>query len=120
MSLHEGDIFLDHIAIAVSDLSNAQKIFEDIGLTFNKESEVVTEQSVVTSFARIGTETRLELLTPLNNQGPLKKFIDRNGPGIHHFCFKVNDLVKISGQLSKKGYNLIYDKPKKKDPNQLS
>ena len=113
MSLYNGNISLDHIAVAVEDLSSAQKIFGDIGLIFNKDNEVVPEESVITSFAPIGDEAKLELISPLNNEGPLKKFIDKNGPGIHHFCFKVDDITKLGEELLKKGYSLIYDKPRK-------
>ncbi len=112
MSLLDSDVLLDHIAIAVSDLDKSTQIFQDLGLSFNEKRETVHDQFVITSFAKIGERSHLELLMPLNNQGPIQKFIDKNGPGIHHICLKVNDITKTSNQLLKKGYTLIYDAPK--------
>ncbi|MBT6326426.1 MAG: methylmalonyl-CoA epimerase [Bdellovibrionales bacterium] len=119
MSLLDSDVLLDHIAIAVNDLDKSTQIFQDLGLSFGENREIVDDQSVITSFAKIGESSHLELLMPLNKQGPIQKFIDKNGPGIHHICFKVNDIMKTSNQLSKKGYTLIYDSPKKGANNKL-
>lgn len=105
------DCILDHVAIAVSDLDRAQKIYEDLGLKFSSEREVVESQKVTTAFAHIDTNAHLELVCPLNGEGPIQKFIDKNGEGIHHLCFKVPDVIKKSEEMAALGYKLIHEKP---------
>jgi len=102
---------LDHVAVAVKDLSNAQKIYSDLGLTFHDSLETIESEQVTVAFAQIDKNTKLELLQPLNNQGPIQKFIKNRGEGIHHLCFRVDDVVQKSQELKEKGYNLIYDDP---------
>jgi methylmalonyl-CoA/ethylmalonyl-CoA epimerase len=103
--------FLDHVAIAVSDLDKTQKIYEDLGFTFG-ERETVEDQKVITAFANVDTNAHLELLSPIGNEGPIQKFLDKNGPGIHHLCFRVEDIVKKSEELTSKGYRLLYEAPR--------
>lgn len=105
------DFFLDHVAIAVKNLDRSQKIYEDLGLKFNSKREVVESQSVTTAFAHVDEHAHLELLSPLNESGPIQKFIEKNGEGIHHMCFKVPDVVKKSEELKALGYTLIYPAP---------
>lgn len=105
------DIVLDHVAIAVKDLDKSQKVYQDIGFKFDEKREVVTSQSVTTAFAQIDQHAHIELLCPLNESGPIQKFIEKNGEGIHHLCFKVLDVKKKSEELKSLGYQLIYEAP---------
>ena len=105
------DCFLDHVAIAVKNLDSAQKIYEDLGLTFSGPREVVESQKVTTAFAHIDEHAHVELICPINNEGPVQKFIEKNGEGIHHLCFKVPDVKKKSEEMKALGYQLIYDQP---------
>ncbi len=105
------NLYLDHIAIAVSDLDSRIKVYEDLGFRFSEEREVVESQKVVTAFAHVDTNAHLELLMPLNNEGPIQKFIEKNGEGIHHLCFSVENVEQKSAELISKGYRLIYDSP---------
>ena len=105
------DCFLDHVAIAVSDLDRAQKVYEDLGLTFNPKREVVESQKVTTSFALINEMAHIELVCPLNKEGPIQKFIEKNGEGIHHLCFKVSDVLKKSEEMKALGHKLVYEDP---------
>lgn len=105
------DCYLDHVAIAVGDLDLAQKVWEDIGLTFNGKREIVKSQNVVTAFAQIDQNAHLELVSPVNNEGPIQKYIEKNGEGIHHICLKVGDVKNKTLELKKLGYKMIYDDP---------
>jgi methylmalonyl-CoA/ethylmalonyl-CoA epimerase len=105
------DCFLDHVAIAVKDLDISQKIYEDLGIKFNSSREIVSSQSVTTAFAHVDLHAHIELLCPLNEAGPIQKFIEKNGEGIHHLCFKVPDVIKKGEELKAKGYKLIYETP---------
>ena len=105
------DCFLDHVAIAVSNLDRAQKVYEDLGLSFEGGREVVESQKVTTAFAPIDQNAHLELLCPLNNEGPIQKFIEKKGEGIHHLCFKVPDVVKKCDEMKSAGYQFINEHP---------
>ncbi len=105
------DCYLDHVASAVSNLDRAQKVWEDLGLTFNTEREEVPSQKVTTAFAHIDEHAHIELVCPINGEGPIQKFIEKNGEGIHHMSFKVLDVEKKTEELKQLGYSMIYDKP---------
>lgn len=104
------DCYLDHVAIAVSNLDRAQKVWEDLGLTFNPEREVVPSQQVTTAFAHVDEHAHIELVCPINAEGPIQKFIEKNGEGIHHMSFKVPDVQKKTEELIASGYKMIYEK----------
>ncbi len=104
---------LDHVAVVVKDLDAAIQVYEDLGLDFGEKREVVPEQGVTTAFALIDEHAQLELLAPCGEAGPIHKFIDQKGEGIHHLCFRVSDIHQHSQELRAKGYRLIYDTPKK-------
>lgn len=104
------DCYLDHVAIAVSNLDRAQKIWEDLGLTFSGEREEVPSQNVTTAFAHVDEHAHIELVCPINEQGPIQKFIEKNGEGIHHMSFKVPDVQKKTEELIASGYKMIYEK----------
>lgn len=105
------DCFLDHIAVAVTDLDKAEKTYRDLGLTFVKREKVL-DQQVETSFANIDENAHLELLKPIDNQGPIQTFLDKKGPGIHHMCYRVPDVEKKSRELRDQGYTLLYETPR--------
>ena len=104
------DCYLDHVAIAVSNLDRAQKVWEDLGLTFTAEREEVPSQQVTTAFAHVDEHAHIELVCPINEQGPIQKFIEKNGEGIHHMSFKVPDVQKKTEELQGLGYKMIYEK----------
>ncbi len=108
------DTVLDHVAIAVSSLDNAKKVYEDLGLKFSLNIEVVESQKVKTLFAELGKDKsagHLELLGPIGNDGPIYNFIQKNGEGIHHLAFLVKDITQLSLDLKAKGYRLLYENP---------
>lgn len=102
------DCVLDHIAIAVRKISISQKIYEDLGLTFSMDREIVQEQKVMTAFAQIDENAHIELLEPIDETSAIHKFIETKGEGIHHLCFKVRDIKSKVEELTKKGYQFIY------------
>lgn len=106
-----GDCVLDHIAIAVNNLEESVKTYTALGLKFASEREVVESQMVKTAFASIDENAHIELLEPTNEKSSIQKFIDKKGPGIHHICFKVKDVVEKQKELSQKGFSFIYESP---------
>jgi methylmalonyl-CoA epimerase len=108
-----GDVVLDHVAIAVKDLDSAVQVWENLGLEFEDEREVVEEQGVVTAFAQIDANAHIELLCPHGDSGPIHKYIEKKGEGIHHLCFKVKDVAAKTKELQDKGFTLINPAPVK-------
>ncbi|PCJ46854.1 MAG: methylmalonyl-CoA epimerase [Moraxellaceae bacterium] len=104
-------IGLDHVAIAVPDLEKSIKRFaEDFGLDF-KGSETVEDAKTQTAFFPI-SGTQIELVHPLNGEGPVQKYLDKKGGGLHHICFKSDDVAADMERLTEKGYIFLSDAPK--------
>ena len=102
---------VDHIAIAVSSLDNATKVYS---VLFNKEPdhiEVVEEQKVKTAIYYLG-DVRIELLEPTSDDSPIAKFIAKRGEGLHHVAYRVDDLEGKLEELKAKGFRLIDEKPR--------
>jgi len=104
-------IKIDHIGIAVNDLKEALKLYENLGLHVDK-LETVTEQKVTTAFIPCG-EVNLELLEAIENEGPVAKFIEKRGEGIHHISIRVTDIEALLNELKEKGIRLVDETPRK-------
>jgi methylmalonyl-CoA/ethylmalonyl-CoA epimerase len=102
---------LDHVAIAVSDIEKSVKFYETLGIKFRPEREVVDSQKVMTAFGKIGEHANLELLAPTSDDSTIAKFIREKGPGIHHLCFKVDNLVEKQKELEAQGYSFTAKTP---------
>jgi methylmalonyl-CoA/ethylmalonyl-CoA epimerase len=99
---------LDHIGIAVRSIETA-RIYEDLGLEVD-HVETVASQGVKTAFLSVG-DSRLELLEPTGESSPVAKFIEKRGEGVHHLCFRVDDIDAELERLKAKGYRLINEAP---------
>jgi len=104
---------LYHVAIAVKDLSAVEKIYETaLGLKV-EHREVVEDQGVNTSMlVPKDGGTAIELLEPLDENSPISKFLEKRGEGIHHICFKVDDIEAVLERLKKQGVRLIDETPR--------
>ena len=102
---------IDHIGIAVGDLQKALSFYRDqIGLVFNGIEEI-DEQKVRVAFFPIG-ESEIELLESTDPAGPVGKFIEKKGEGVHHLAFRVSDIEGKLEQLKELGIALIDEKPR--------
>ena len=99
---------LDHIGIAVKSLE-AAKIYAAMGLTAD-HVETVETQGVKTAFLSVG-DSNLELLEPLSPSSPVARFIEKRGEGIHHICFRVDNIEEHLARLKAEGYRLINEAP---------
>lgn len=101
---------LDHIAIAVPDLEVAIKRFmEDFGLSFEGTEDVA---AVKTSTAFFPLEsTSIELVHPLNGEGAIAGYLEKKGGGLHHLCFKSDDIEADIERLKAKGYQFLSEEP---------
>jgi len=104
---------LYHVAIAVRNIGEAEKLYETaLGLKV-EHREVVDDQGVRTSMlVPEKGGTALELLEPLSEESPISKFLDKRGEGIHHICFLVDDIEAALEKLKKEGVKLIDESPR--------
>ena len=102
---------IEHLGIAVSNLKESIKYYEEV-LGFKCYSiEEVKDQKVKTAFFKVG-QTKIELLESTSPDGPIGKFIERKGPGIHHIAFAVEGLQESLTEVKDKGIKLIDEKPR--------
>lgn len=102
---------IDHIGIAVKDLQAAKALFEKLTGHSVDHEESVPSEKVNTAFIQIGN-TKLELLEPINNEGPMAKFIEKRGEGIQQMAFEVDDIDAEMARLKAAGFELLSDAPK--------
>ena len=103
---------IEHIGIAVKNLDESIKFYENVlGLKCYAVEEVV-DQRVKTAFFQIG-QTKIELLESTDPEGPIGKFIEKRGEGIHHLAFATEKLETSLQELKDKGIKLIDGKPRK-------
>ena len=103
---------VEHIGIAVKDMKGANTLFEALLGISNYKVESVESENVATSFFKTG-ETKIELLESTSDSGPIAKFIEKKGQGIHHIAFETDDIVKEMERLKNLGFELLSDVPKK-------
>lgn len=103
---------IEHIGIAVKDINSSIPFYENFfGLKCYKIEEVA-DQKVRTAFFRIG-QTKIELLESTDPEGPIAKFIDKRGEGIHHIAFAVEDISEQLRHAAANGVVLIDSVPRK-------
>jgi methylmalonyl-CoA/ethylmalonyl-CoA epimerase len=93
---------VDHLGIAVADLEEGKRLYgETLGLALVFEEEVATEKVRVAAYD--GGGVRLELLASTDPEGPIAKFVTKRGPGIHHVCYRVDDIRASLAALAARG-----------------
>ncbi|HAG09495.1 MAG TPA: methylmalonyl-CoA epimerase [Desulfotomaculum sp.] len=103
---------IDHVGIAVKDLAAAIKFYEGLlGLKVT-DTEVVEGQKVKVAFLPTG-DSEVELLESTTSDGPVAKYIEKNGEGIQHIAFRVDNLAEKLAELKEKGVRLIDEKPRR-------
>lgn len=102
---------MDHIGIAVHSLAEGGKLYEAMGFTETHVEEVASE-GVRVGFYELANDSRIELLEPMGENSPIAKFLEKRGPGVHHFALRVEGLAGILKQLKAAGMRLVYDEPR--------
>ena len=103
-------VALDHIAIAVPDLEKAISRFaEDFGLEYHGREDVESAKTSTAFFPLPATS--IELVHPLNGEGPIAKYLEKKPGGLHHLCFRSDNLEADVVRLQKKGYQFLSDTP---------
>ena len=105
-------LHIDHIVVAVNSNAEGKTFWSDIlGLPYEGE-ETVAEQKVTTAFMPVG-ESEVELLESTEPGGPIGKFIEKKGQGVHHIAFRVENIDQALEELKAKGIQLIDETPRK-------
>lgn len=97
---------IEHIGIAVKSLDISIPLFEKLLGTNCYNIEEVQDQYVRTAFFLIG-DIKIELLESINNEGPISNFITKNGEGVHHIAFKVENINESLKNSKELGFKLI-------------
>jgi methylmalonyl-CoA/ethylmalonyl-CoA epimerase len=102
---------INHIGLATASIEEALRVFSDgLGLQMDDGYEVPGD-AVRVAFAPVG-ESRFEFLEPVGQEGPLQKFLEKRGPGIHHICLEVEDLRGMLARLAERNVELIDSEPR--------
>ncbi len=102
---------LDHVAILVSDLDAAIRLYRDVyGLELAEVEEVPSEKVRVAIFGH--GAGRSELVSPSGPDSPMAQAIEKRGEGLHHVCLEVPDIEKAMEALRAQGAPLLDDKPR--------
>lgn len=109
---------IDHIAFAVSSLDKSVPLFERLLGTPCYKTESVASEKVKTAFFRSG-ESKVELLEGTESDSVISKFIDKNGEGMHHVAFSVEDIQVEIERLRAAGFEFINEIPKMGADNKL-
>ncbi|WP_423128683.1 methylmalonyl-CoA epimerase [Gaoshiqia sp. Z1-71] len=109
---------IEHIGIAVNSLEEAIPYYENVLGLKCYAIEEVTDQKVKTAFFKVG-DTKIELLESTDPEGPIGKFIEKKGQGIHHLAFAVDNVGKALTEAQEKGVVLI-DKSSRKGAEGLN
>jgi len=104
-------VVLDHVGIAVADVRVAFDFFRDALGLHVESAEDVSSQRVRAHFMPVG-ESTLELLEATAADSPIATFVAKRGPGLHHVCLRVDDIVAALAELKARGVRLIDETPR--------
>ena len=103
---------IDHIGVAVDDIDEAMALYRDrLGMR-EQHREIVEEFGVEAVLLEIG-DAHVELLTPTESDSGVARFLERNGPGMHHVAYRTDDIEKALADLSAAGVRLIDEEPRR-------
>jgi len=102
---------IEHLGIAVNDLSVSIPLYEKLFQTPCYKTEAVESEGVKTAFFQIG-ESKIELLEASNPESTIAKFLEKKGAGFHHVAFEVDDIDEEIERLTEDGFQLIHSTPK--------
>jgi methylmalonyl-CoA/ethylmalonyl-CoA epimerase len=103
---------VDHIGIAVKSLQEGFLFYQALGFT-SMDIEEVPDQKVKVGFLQLDNQMNIELLESTDEKGPIAKFLQKRGPGLHHVCLRVPELSSILKRLKDQGVRLIDQEPRR-------
>ncbi|BAU53928.1 methylmalonyl-CoA epimerase [Mucilaginibacter gotjawali] len=109
---------IEHIGIAVNDLTASGSLYEKLLNTTIYKTEDVPSEYVKTAFLHSGPN-KIELLEASDENSPIAKFLTKKGEGIHHIAFEVDDIKAEMARLKSEGFVLLNEEPKRGADNKL-
>ena len=109
---------IDHIGIAVTDIDEAVKTYERLLGRECYKREVVEDQKVDTAFFRTD-QSKVELLGATDEESVVAKYLNKQGQGMHHLAFEVDDIHAEMDRLREEGFTLLSEEPKRGADNKL-
>lgn len=109
---------IEHIGIAVNNLSESNELFASLLAVQPYKQEEVKSEGVITSFFQVG-ESKVELLEATRADSPIAKFLEKKGEGVHHIAFEVEDIIAEIERLKKQGFSILNEIPKRGADNKL-
>lgn len=109
---------IDHIGIAVEDLESAVETYEKLLNSQCYKRETVEDQKVETAFFETG-ESKVELLGATAAESVITKYIEKEGEGMHHVAFEVDDIHAELARLREQGFTVLNEEPKFGADNKL-
>jgi len=103
---------IEHIGIAVVSLDESIPYYEKVLGLECYAIEEVADQKVRTAFFKVG-DTKIELLESTDPEGPIGKFIEKKGPGVHHLAFAMENVGAALQDAADQGVRLIDQEPRK-------
>ena len=109
---------IEHVGIAVKDLNKSNSLFKKLLGEASYKTETVEAEAVTTSFFKLGDQ-KIELLQAETSNGPVSKFLNKRGEGMHHLALHVEDLQKEIERLEKEGFSFVSKTPTKGADNKM-
>jgi methylmalonyl-CoA/ethylmalonyl-CoA epimerase len=109
---------IEHIGIAVENIEEALKTYENLLGVSCYKTEIVESELVRTAFLKVGN-TKIELLEAMDPISPIGKFLAKKGEGFHHIAFEVDDIHAEIKRLRSLGFEMIHETPKPGADNKL-
>ena len=111
---------IDHIGIAVKNIKQSGRLFDELlGMDSSKEEIVEAERVVVKKIAPKESISKLELIEGLYKDSVISKYVDKKGQGIHHIALEVDNIYNAIQYLDFNDINIIYKEPKLGSDNKL-
>ncbi len=102
---------INHVAVVVDNMEKALSFWRDaLGIELHELHDVPAEKSQVAFLPLAGSE--VELVMPTSDNSGIAKYLAKRGPGMHHICLEVDDIVSMLAQLRTKGIRLINEEPR--------
>ena len=101
----------DHVGIAVESISEGSSLYRALGYEVGEIEEIPSESVRVAMF-ELKNNSRIELLEPIGDKGPITKFLNKRGAGIHHICLRVKELDNLISHLKTINIRLVNENPR--------
>ena len=100
---------IHHVAIVVDSIEDSMSIWTELGLEADAIKDVPEQESRV-AFLPVG-ESEIELVEPTTDSYGISRYLRKHGPGMHHFCIEVEDILELMTRLNEKGFRMINTTP---------